>query len=806
MPPLYEHLSSPNSIRVFSLCPVEEWEQDHILQCEMRTVERTEVHEEYDALSYAWGNANDKDNIQVNGIFLEVPSSLVLMLKRIRYSTYIHKRPTFWADAICINQDDLDERSAQVRQMKSIFEDARAILAWLGPEADDSDSGMRLIESLSALHDEELENGGDDIDAVVSNIISMVAAMEDLNATKQESFWIAATALLRLLGRLWWRRTWIMQEATTSRPTHFICGGQAVPSRKAYRAISFVNLLVIQLNHIAKEHLDRAKIRTKEVGDIFRLMEFAIARKDHATSSELSAALDGLESFRTTVASDARDKVFAPLRIFSNGPFKQQFIDYRSPVEEVYIQFAAGCMQSRQPADLQVLGHCYIHTHALDRLDLPSWVPDWRYGGQQVPLRKRLSDLPGEVIPAYSADSGLLGHNPKDNEADLSAQVDGRLLHVSGLFIDSLALLGAVRDPDEMISEETFQAGLFKPDSVYVITSESMQKVFLHTIVADIVNDQPDQTYRRGGRMSNRSLCTGERDLFRESSGLEARGDGSWSDGTPSDQSPGNEAQSRGVRSVGNHNENRSEEGLNEEEQSVEDQSDEDHNEDRSNEDLHEEEQSVEDQSDEEQSMQAASEEALDEEPLGRFPIKDSSDSEDPVQHSLESETKAYLRHRRNEITRATRRDVAMSLSADADLQAVLGELHPEEAIFIEMSLVETQMAKLRSDMEREKRERREWTFKHRLLTTRAKDTIFYRRLVWTENGLFGLVASHAQQGDLLYAIYGGQVLYLLRKIENENAYTFIGECYIHGLMDGKAVEFVRSQGRKATLEEIIIK
>jgi hypothetical protein len=40
--------------------------------------------------------------------------------------------------------------------------------------------------------------------------------------------------------------------------------------------------------------------------------------------------------------------------------------------------------------------------------------------------------------------------------------------------------------------------------------------------------------------------------------------------------------------------------------------------------------------------------------------------------------------------------------------------------------------------------------------------------------------------GDLIWALAGGQVLYILRTVNREkNQYRFIGECYTHGVMDG---------------------
>jgi hypothetical protein len=61
-----------------------------------------------------------------------------------------------------------------------------------------------------------------------------------------------------------------------------------------------------------------------------------------------------------------------------------------------------------------------------------------------------------------------------------------------------------------------------------------------------------------------------------------------------------------------------------------------------------------------------------------------------------------------------------------------------------------------------------------------------------TRQGFMGMVPNRAQVGDIVFAILGGKVLYTLRlESELECEYTYIGETYIHGLMDGLMMECV---------------
>lgn len=51
----------------------------------------------------------------------------------------------FWVDAICINQADLEERSAQVQIMPQIYSQASCVIVWLG---DDSQMIFRLLRNV----------------------------------------------------------------------------------------------------------------------------------------------------------------------------------------------------------------------------------------------------------------------------------------------------------------------------------------------------------------------------------------------------------------------------------------------------------------------------------------------------------------------------------------------------------------------------------------------------------------------------------------------------------------------------------
>jgi len=64
------------------------------------------------------------------------------------------------------------------------------------------------------------------------------------------------------------------------------------------------------------------------------------------------------------------------------------------------------------------------------------------------------------------------------------------------------------------------------------------------------------------------------------------------------------------------------------------------------------------------------------------------------------------------------------------------------------------------------------------------------------------MMPNTAVVGDVIWALAGGQALYILRLVNREiNQYRFIGECYAHGLMDGEIVR--RLHLGEARMEDI---
>jgi hypothetical protein len=129
----------------------------------------------YEALSYVWGNPDEKLPIFIHEHSFDVTINLRAALSRLRNHSF---ERILWVDAICINQANQDEKEHQIQFMSKIYGQANRVIVWLGEAEDDSDQALEAIRTVA---EDELTN--------VSN-----------NNQK---------AIFALLQRDWFERIWV---------------------------------------------------------------------------------------------------------------------------------------------------------------------------------------------------------------------------------------------------------------------------------------------------------------------------------------------------------------------------------------------------------------------------------------------------------------------------------------------------------------------------------------------------------------------------------------------------------------------
>ncbi|KAG7405199.1 hypothetical protein LZL87_006552 [Fusarium oxysporum] len=129
-------------------------------------------------------------------------------------STYRSINLPIWADALCINQADLDERAAQVNLMGRLYKSASIVLAWVGKYDRLSELAIQAMGKIldfdaSRLHTQDSSYQGQE-EVTMSSVPGMTVV-----------HWFA---LFSLFQRLWFRRAWVVQETVFARDILMVCG------------------------------------------------------------------------------------------------------------------------------------------------------------------------------------------------------------------------------------------------------------------------------------------------------------------------------------------------------------------------------------------------------------------------------------------------------------------------------------------------------------------------------------------------------------------------------------------------------
>ncbi|KAM3072228.1 hypothetical protein ACMFMG_008685 [Clarireedia jacksonii] len=119
---------------------------------------------DYEAISYCWESDIREKEIYVDETLFQVPENLEALLRKLRALPDSVTGMKFWVDALCINQDNIEERNKHVKSMNVIYTKAFAVIVWLGEGAHDSGKAIDFIASISRSSLDEK----DDIDILLT--------------------------------------------------------------------------------------------------------------------------------------------------------------------------------------------------------------------------------------------------------------------------------------------------------------------------------------------------------------------------------------------------------------------------------------------------------------------------------------------------------------------------------------------------------------------------------------------------------------------------------------------------------------
>lgn len=307
----------------------------------------------YVALSYAWKDKTliSTDNlaspmfIHLNGRRFQVGYNLATALD------YFTKNPPgwLWIDAICINQNDIDERGEQVPRMRSIFSKARSVLVWLGRENHGSNHAANLIETVASFDD------------------TVHASDWILNSLKDETQVPAWISVHHLFERSWWTRVWIRQEATLARSVILVVGDR----RLSWESLEKFIVVMSAVFHVFGSqllHQHGVEINYKALNALMTLQNLRKAHLSGDTSRY--GILEILIMTLHSQCSDDRDRIYGIVGLSSDA--KVEKADYRLSARHIFLEFTLTYIQASKQLDIML-----IDTQPRQSMQLPSWVPDW---------------------------------------------------------------------------------------------------------------------------------------------------------------------------------------------------------------------------------------------------------------------------------------------------------------------------------------------------------------------------------------------------------------------------------------------
>jgi len=298
----------------------------------------------YTAISYVWGDTSNMTAISVNGIAVMITQSLSGALRAVEGEA----RP-MWADAVCINQQDDQEKARQILLMRSIYQKAASVAIWLGPK--EEYDGFKFLHKFGC----------------ADNQLQVIKEIDELEMR----------GLARLFHRPYWGRIWVVQEVQLTEHDINVYCGTSNHSLNDYRAV----------NDLTKFHKDSFNGRLQGFTDptthaslLNTLARFGPARLfdavDTSCHKEMSL-LYKLSFHRDKKATEPQDKVYGILGLFptqSKHKLLKPVCGRQARV--VYINVAKYLIETQI---IDVICEASFKNPSSSVSGLPSWVPDWSW-------------------------------------------------------------------------------------------------------------------------------------------------------------------------------------------------------------------------------------------------------------------------------------------------------------------------------------------------------------------------------------------------------------------------------------------
>ncbi|SCO90489.1 related to heterokaryon incompatibility protein [Fusarium oxysporum] len=383
------------------LVSLDSWASD-ITKAEwkLRVVSLHDPLTRYHALSYRWGAPINEEPfksytnelvapIKIGNGELKVARNLLDFLVQVKEDQRL-KDKEFWIDAICINQNDNDERSYQVSSMMAeIYRRANPVIAWLG----DSDAHTkRAFDHMAKVADRN----------ILSSLGIPTRRTGSEHSDEDEACW---EAIGKIFDRTYWNRSWIIQELVLPEHVTLRCGAYSTDWDVFVKASHNIATSPLKQFYDSRP----AEGTSSSTSSLKASRNYGVPAILKATKSTMATEhwanvlLYTLIRSRDCEATELGDKAYALLGLIQGREGIEQLPPLLCPTYgkdcspgKTYLDIATQLLTDCE--DLLVLSCAEgFRNVKLNGADLPSWVPDWSV---RYPLGLRVTGY-----KRYQADS-----------------------------------------------------------------------------------------------------------------------------------------------------------------------------------------------------------------------------------------------------------------------------------------------------------------------------------------------------------------------------------------------------------------
>ena len=366
----------------------------------------------YEALSYVWGVMETDTSyfLDIDGTLKEITPNLHHALQALRPK---QSPRDLWVDAVCINQDDIEDKETQICMMEEIYKSAKRVAVYLGEPATVSTTLLSFLNR--DVHEE------DSPERAFEYLIQHETDIRQL-----------LDAFIHFCYLPWWNRIWVQQEYSLAQtnPTLYL-GQTSIPTSTLLRDWGMLQGKIathlLPFSGDFKLNLDVQMSWQPIVRQILHVHGVLTLRSAHGRSEFPHLWLPrGVLKKVNLKCTNPRDRIYGMRSILD--PVAQAVFTpkYSEPVEAAFFKLVTWV--------LAIDGWQQVFWWYPYRLSpsMPSWVPDFT-----------------KPIPeAAFLEHNLFDYGKLRKSSPCPLAIRGGVLAMEGYLLDSVVQVYAIDQPD----------------------------------------------------------------------------------------------------------------------------------------------------------------------------------------------------------------------------------------------------------------------------------------------------------------------------------------------------------------------